>query len=365
MEKCKLTNFQFFSLTALFTSGTAILVMASSIVGLAKQDAWISAIITPLLGTFEVWIIYVLGKMYPDMTFIDIMKKLLGKWLGGFFGFGYAFLCLNAASEVSWYMGNFVLTESMPETPAITITIIYSSVLIIACLYGIETIARACEIFIYLVSVLFILTMVLALPKANIENLLPIFEDGVAPSLKGSLFLSGFLTFPSIILFMVYPINSKKPEFVGKSLITGYLWAGFLVFLSVIMPILILGSTITTRSTFPIYLMAKEIDLGESFLRFEIIVAGIWVITLFIRNTLYFYSGVLSFSQLTGFKNYKRLVVPIGLIVLANSESIYKDPAYLSFWDTYVWLPFIATFGLLPFVLLMIAYIKKSLFKKT
>jgi spore germination protein KB len=125
------------------------------------------------------------------------------------------------------------------------------------------------------------------------------------------------------------------------------------------MSILVLGSAMTAETQYPTYMLAKEINIGIIFSRLEFIIASVWITTLFIKITLYFYSGVVGFSQLFGVKNHKRLVIPLGFMVLIISKSAYTNKIYESSWDNLIWMPFITTFSLVLLILLLIVFFIK------
>lgn len=355
MNKVKLTDNQIFALVANFTIGISMISVSASAAGLAFQDAWISAIITPIFGLPFIWLYCYLGKTYPNKTIIDILKSVFGKWFGFIISlFFVLFVCFLNASEVVFYIGNFVKTEYMTETPIYVINLLMVVGLAIGLLYGIEAIARAAEVFVILVTVLIVFAMLLNLNNINPEYLLPIFEKGFTPVLKGSLILTSYLTWPAIVLLTIYPLNTVNSKKTHKALFFGYLLGAGISILCTIMPILVLGSTITARSQYPIYLMAKEITVGfitsiEPFVSFS------WILSEFIRATVYFYAGIIGLSQLFTIKNHKRLILPLSLLVFLYSGVVYPTADYQTKWDTTTWVPFIATFGvLLPILIIII-----------
>lgn len=365
MGKITITDHQLFALTALYTCGSAIINISAGVTSLAKQDAWISALLTPIWGLPVIWIITFLGSRYPGMTFVEIIQQILGKWVGWITAAGFVIFCLRCAPQLPWFLGNFVTTQSMPETPEYAINILLVAAIVIAILFGIECIARASEIFIPFVSILFILSMLLVTPNAHIYNIIPIFEKGMKPILAGSVLLSSLLTFPIVSIFMIYPRNVNNISTAQKAIFKGYLWGGLLMFLSILMSILVLGSNITSTSRYPIYLLAKEISIGIIFSRLEFIVALVWIITLFIKAVLYFYAGVLGLSQLLGLKEYKSIVIPLGLIIYVLTGIIFPNIDYQKHWDKYVLLPYEATYGLaLPAVLLLVYAVKTKVMRK-
>lgn len=364
MNNTKITSHQLFALTTNCMCGSSIIIISAGIAGIAKQDAWMSALLAPIFGLIEIWMITFLGSLFPNMTYVEIILQVLGKWIGWIVAAGFVCLCIITVPELPWYLGNFITIQTMPETPEYVINAVIVIAIVIAVLYGIETIARASEIFMYFVSFMFIVAMILVLPNAKIEHILPMFDKGISPILRGSFLLSSFLTFPSILLLMVYPANVDNILEAKKSLYRGYLWAGFLIFVSTIVSILVLGSKINSNSQYPIYLLAKEINLAIIFTRLEFIIAGIWIVTLFTRGIMYFYSSVIGISQLLRLKDHKKIVLPLGLITLVMSEVVFPDSIYEANWDTFIWPQYIITFGfILPIVLILVVLIKKLIFK--
>lgn len=362
MDKTKISNFQLFALAANFTVGSTIIAISSGIADLAKQDAWICALITPIIGLPFIWMYFYLGKLYPGKTLVDIFNAVFGKWLGWIISACFViFICFLDTAEIISYIGNFVQTEYMSETPLYAFNLLFTIVLVIALLYGLEALARSAEVFFYIVTILIVLTMLLNIPNIYPKYLLPVFEKGIVPVLKGSLRLSSFLTWPIIVLNMFYPLNTDHGSKARNALISGYLWGSSINFICTLMSILVLGGTITAKSNYPTYLMAKEISIGIID-RIEAIISFTWIITESIRMILYFYAGVIGLAQLFGIKDHKKIILPLGLIMLVYSGIVYPDAAYQVKWDSTTWIPLIGTFGaVLPIVILVISIIKKRI----
>ncbi|ADK16932.1 Spore germination protein YndE [Clostridium ljungdahlii DSM 13528] len=365
MDKIKITNHQLFSLATSIAFGGSVLIVPALVASIAKQDAWITSLLTPAFGIPIIWIYCFLGSQYPDMTLVGIIKKIFGKWIGLIVAGSVVFFYLTIAYHLPWYIDNFITTQVMPQTPAYIISSLFVIAVVIALLYGLETFARASEIIIYFTSILFFLAMILVLPNAKIENIQPVFENGIIPILKSSVFLSCFLTFPLITLMMIYPINLNNISDGKKSLFKGYLWGAFMIFITNFMSILVLGSGITAKEQYPTYLLAKEINVGIVFTRLEFIIAAVWIVTLFIIGVSFFYAGIVGLTELLKLQDYKKIVMPLGLIVLVMSEVVFPDTIYQANWVNFIWTPFSITYGLIvPTLLLFVFFIKKWISKE-
>ncbi len=197
MEKIRITNNQLLCLSAIYTCGSSI-VVAPSITSIAKQDAWISALILPSIGVFLIFLNSFLMSLYPGKTYIQIIQIVFGKWIGFLLSIGLLSVALISIPQVTWYVGSFFTTAIMPETPAYVINLLFIISVAIGLLYGLETVARSSEILVYIMSALFLLSMILVLPNAKFDNLLPILEKGIVPILKGAYKLSSYSTLPFI-----------------------------------------------------------------------------------------------------------------------------------------------------------------------
>lgn len=343
--------------------GGSLLVIASTVAGVADENAWLSALIAPIAGMLVVLMFYYLGSRHPGLTLLGILRRILGKWLGFIVSLAYVIVFLTTAAELPWYIGSF-FGRMMHETPPVLINMFFIAGLVIAVLYGIESIARASELFIIVVTVLFSISIVMLFTRVDFDNMLPVLEDGIVPVLKGSYFLSCYITFSTVAIMMVFPRHTGEMQKAKKALLKGLLWSGAISFITILMTTLVLGSALTARSSFPLLLLASEIDFGTLLTRMEYIVAIIWLMTHFMVAVTFFYAAITSLSELIGLKNHKSIVLPVGLLVLVLSNFIYPNTLYQQEWDNMVYAPFITTFGfIIPLILTVVYFVKKRYFK--
>jgi len=364
MEKTKITSHQLFCLTAFNTIGASIIAVTASVTSIAKQDAWITALLSPLLGLLVLRIYSFLGSRHQGMTLIGITKKILGRWVGLFVSGCYVYLFFILSYHLPWYAGDFV-GHLMYDTPIPVINFLVEAALVVAALYGIETIARASELFIKFITVLFFLSMILVVPNAKAEYILPILENGVAPVLKSSISLSGVVSLPLILMMMIYPVYIDDSFRVRKALYQGHLWGSLIVFVTIAMTILVLGSSIASKLQYPAFLLAKQINVGTVFSRLEYIIYLVWIVTLFMVTVLSFYAFVTGLAELLGLEDYKKIVIPLGLIAFALSDIAYPDTVNHAAFANFVWPPYVFTFAfLLPVLMVLVFSIKNLVMKR-
>lgn len=360
MEKIKLGTHEMGSLTAALTCGGAIVVSSSALASYAKIESWFPVIITAVWGLGMLWVNLSLCSLYPDKTFAEIIFVVFGKWLGRLIVGGFVYFCFLMTSQNIWYIGNMMVTQYFTETPFAAVDLLFVIAMTVGLLYGIEAIARASNIFIVFISVVLLLAMVLVIPNIHPRNFTPVFEEGLLPSLKGALLLSSYTVSPLVLLNMIFAANVSDIKKAKKSMVKGYLWAMFLIIVPSVITIGVLGPDITSKSLYPTFLLAKEINVGIIFSRLEALITSVWIISNFTTDILFFYAGYVALVQLIGIKNAKRLVLPLGLFVLVFSDIVYPDINYQMEWDVYTCIPYLITMGiLLPISVLVLGKIKK------
>ncbi len=363
MDNKRITSHQLYTLTATISLGGSILISSATVAAVAKQDSWLSALMAVGYGVPIMLLLYFLGSKYPGMTLLGMINKILGKWLGLIVSCGYVFLFLMVSAHVPWYTGNY-FGRIMHETPTYYLNLFFIAGVVIAVFYGVETFARASELIVLFVTVFFILFNVMLIKDIHIEYLAPVLENGILPPLKGSIFLSTYITFAVINVLMIFPRHIRDIPQAKKAIIKGFLWSGSISFITILMSTLILGSVLPAKLSFSTLILAGELNIETYISRVEYIVTIIWLYTQFMIGVSFFYSGITGLSELLGLKNHKMIILPFGLLALVLSEIVFPNTLYQNNWVNMVYTPFIATFGfVIPLILMIVHIIRKSILK--
>lgn len=364
LKDVKISVRQFTVLVIIYTIGTTILLIPSGLAADAKQDAWIAALLGVILNLLVVCLYNRVSDCFPDMTLVQYNEKVFGKWLGKLLSLFFILFSFVGAATVLFDLGNFINTQVMPDTPIQAINIIFALVVVMGVRLGLETLIRAAEIFFPWIIMLFIILVLCLLPEVRIEKLQPMFATGVKPLIKGALSVVGTAALPFIVLFMVFPVHVNQFRKAKKAFLIAALIGGLFFVIITFLCISVLGVQMTERHMYPSYALAKQISIGNFLERVEILIAGIWFLTVYYKTTIYFYGFVIGLSQFLNVVDYRPLVLPLGMILVVYSLVVYPNVAYLSEFDTKIWVPYALTMGLLyPVLLLGVAAIRKSLAK--
>ncbi|WP_342543898.1 endospore germination permease [Lysinibacillus sp. FSL K6-4013] len=359
MEKEIISSRQFTIVTFLYSIGTAILIIPASITSAAKQDAWIAASIGIILSLLVLKLFLTLANQTPSLNFIEANEKILGRFFGKITAICFLILTFLSAGELLYFIGIFMKTEVMPETPTMAIALLFSIIIMYAAYLGIETFARSAEILFPLFVFIFIFFVVCITPQITFENIQPVLE-----ATKSSMFYSiirfmSIFSFPLIVLLMLYPAGVNVQQSAQKGFYIGTIMGGFVLVTLIVLSILVLGPENTASRTFPSYALAQRISIGDFLQRIEIIMAFMWISSIYIRTFMYFYTTVVGLAQILKIKDHRPLILPMGLIVMGLSQIVHPNIVHSNNYNNEIWPIFSFIFTiLLPILLLIVAVIR-------
>jgi spore germination protein KB len=302
------------------------------------------------------------GSLFPSLSFVLLNEKLLGKWLGkivAFVFFGLFFLG-GPVSNV-YYIGNFMASQIMPDTPVQAINILFVIIVLFGVRLGLETIARTAELLFVLFLFLFVLQVLMITPQIKVDNIYPILENGIKPNLTGALMFIGNVTLPIVLLLMISPSQIIEQKKALKAFMIGNLLGGLVLFTIIMLNIFVLGQDLTIRNTFPSYALAKKINVADFLQRLEVLMAFMWIISLYFRLSLYLYVVVTAIGQIFNLKDYRPLVLPFGLILIPLAIIEYPNSVFDQYATIQYWIPFTLMAGVAyPLLLLGLGSIRKA-----
>lgn len=362
LENGKISNRQLIILVILFTIGDSILVLPSAIAHEAKENAWISMLLGIGIGLIAVWIFTSVNRLNPQLTLVDANNQILGRVFGTVLSLLYVAYFLICASANVREIGDFMTTQTMPETPLQAIHIIFLLVVVMGIRLGLETFARAGEIFFPGFVVFFTLFIIFLLPQTHAENIQPVMAEGINPILRGSIQGSTFTIVELVIFLMIMPYVNQ-PNKVLRSCLIGAFIGGIAMFLLILMTILVIGADATANNIYPTYLLAKKISIGKFLERIEAILALMWFVTVFFKIVLFFYGFVLGISQIFKLKEYKVIVLPSALLLMVLSIIITPNITFYMDVISKYWLFFDTTFNVVfPLLLLCVYALRMKVF---
>jgi spore germination protein KB len=129
---------------------------------------------------------------------------------------------------------------------------------------------------------------------------------------------------------------------------------------STAMNIAVLGVDISSRAIFPLLQTISLINIGEFIQRLDVFVVLTLIIGDFFKTAIFFYAGVIATADLFQIQDYKKIVQPIGIIILFISMMLTGNfSEQIEEGDVLLYTFFLLFGGIIPFFLLIVAGVRR------
>ncbi|TCK05540.1 UNVERIFIED_ORG: spore germination protein KB [Anoxybacillus amylolyticus] len=357
MEKGKITSMQMMLLLYPTIMATAILLVPGVTAQHAKQDMWLSPIWASLIGFLTVYITVWLHRLYPKKTPIEYSVEIVGKLLGKFIGLIFLFFYFHTTALVIREYGEFVVGNFLLYTPINFVMGSMAFVCAVAVRCGLDVLGRLAQLLVPFVIMLLCIMVILLLPDIDLENMLPIMEKGILPSIMGAVTPQSWFSECFLMAFLLpHVIDEYNGRKWGNIAVVSVV---FTLFVTNLITLLVFG-TITADFVYPVMSVVRYISIADFLEHLEVVVMTLWVAGVFLKISVFYYALVVAIAQWLNLSHYEPLVFPVGLILLLMSIWSARDLMELThFLGTSA--PFYLTFVQtgIPLLLLFIAKWRK------
>lgn len=357
MEKGQISAGQFFILIFGYLLGTSFFFRPGGLIALAKQDAWIVPLWAGAAGVLMTLIWIKLANHYPGLTIIQICTKAAGKGIGGLIALLYIGYFVHLSALIIRNLGDFMKVTLMPRTPITVFHVMFLLIICYAVIKGVETIARATQLLLPLVTLTFLFIFVVALYEWNWDRFQGMFRMNVWTTMKETRSLLAFPYMDSVVFMMLFPYVRSK---IKVSFILGVVVATLLLSLIVFFTIGVLGVTRASHETYSLFLIVSEIHIGTFFENLESTIALILLVAIFIKLSVAYYGAVLGLCQL--FRVNDRSWLAISLILLISGLALGFDNVLenMEFSNNYYFEYMLLYAIIFPSLLIFLTWMKQS-----
>lgn len=313
IEKGKISALQMGILMYSTIMATAILSLPSITMKHAGRDMWISPFWGSIVGFALTYITYRAHKLYPGQNFIQYSELALGRILGRCCGLVLLFMHFHDTGFIIREYGEFIIGNFLSHTP---VTLVMGCLVVVSAFAvrgGVEVIARCAQVFVPLFILLLLLLMLLLYPEYKPYNILPVMENGIGSSLRGSLPVQSWFSDFFMLSFLLPALSDRnKGVKWGLIAITGI--AATMVLTN--MAILMVFGDLTEDYNYPFMVASRYIGLADFVEHLESITMSVWVLVMFIKVCMYYYIFVLGAAQWLKLTDYRLLVFPVGIFIV-------------------------------------------------
>ncbi|MED3564495.1 endospore germination permease [Bacillus xiapuensis] len=358
IEKGKISALQMSLMIVPTIIATVVLIVPAITGKYAERDMWISPILASLNGFFTVLIVYKLHKCYPNETFIQYSKHIIGRLPGKVLGLAYLFFLLHLCGIICREYADFVIVSFLPKTPMIVV----AGSLIFVCAFavrgGVEVLGRAAQLLVPL-FLLPPLLFFLLIPDFKFENIFPIAGHGMIPPILGAIVPQAW--FSEIFLISILLPFVKDREKGRKFGMITVLFTMFILVFTNIVNIFLFGATVSSFN-YPVFTAFRYISIGDFFEHLESIVIALWVLGAFIKVAVFYYVLVIGTAQWLNLSDYRPIVFPLGFLITIFSIWVTANAQEMGHFLETIY-PFYGTIGFtfIPLLLLIFNLFRKKL----
>ncbi|SES68079.1 GerAB/ArcD/ProY family transporter [Anaerobranca gottschalkii] len=350
----EITSTQFYILIVSFIIGTGILTLATSVCQVAKQDGWISVLITGIFVSLFTYISIFVASRFKNLSFLQYSSYLLSKPIGFLISFSYFIYAILMSAALLRSLSEMVVTWFLPRTPIyITILITLITVVNIA-KDGMTFVARFCQA-IFLLIIPLVLLLFIPITEISFINIMPIGGAGISKILEGT--IPSFFSYAGYeMTLFLYPFIANKNKNIAKTSSLCILSITLLYTFLIITQTALFGPEELQTLMYPTitYLDVKDVLIIE---RIEIVFSILWIFKVLTTIIIQFYLATLQLQALLNTKTnsiFAYILTPVVFILTLYPRNVMELNLFkekLSYYNIFIGL-------VLPLVLLIMIYIK-------
>lgn len=359
MKKDKLTDKEFsclicFPILSLFSG-----IGTYNIIKSAKTDAYISVLISYLIGFIILGLFIYIMNYRKDLNINLKIKYLFGKYLGFIINCLINILIFIIGGVLLYNISNFAISQFLSETPLLIFMLLLGIILIYNVSLGIENISRVSVIFLGIICLLTIISTAGILPSFELSNLKPFLENGIEKPFKSGISLTLTNVIP-IFTLLIIPKDKISDQKLNKHLILFYSFACFFTFLAILLTLGALGIYLSELYQYPEYTVLKKISLFNFIDRIENFIYIKWILSSVISLSLIIYYISSSVKE----KSKKIVPAITTTIMIATCLLIFKNNTIFYNFSYYIF-PYLNLLLLIIFIIVGInIFIRKRLLKE-
>lgn len=292
-----------------------------SILHIAKQDGWISMLLSMAFSFIPLLIYYLLLNHDSKLNIVGLCHKYLG-FLGKIIVIMLSIFILFEASIVLWNMVNFISSQYLYQTPLLVIIILFMISILYLCSKGLTTIGKSGIIMFIIEMILFFLAFFSLASKIKINELFPIFEFGAIPIIHAGSISISCNVLPLFVLLIIPKDNIENNKKMVASFLKIYILVFITLFLVIFTVVAIFGIKLSTLYQYPEFHILKTINIGNFFQRVETLLSVQWIFDSVMAISLYMYfikSSIVQTFKLKANDFIILLVISILLVIITNN----------------------------------------------
>jgi uncharacterized protein YneF (UPF0154 family) len=317
----KIDPFQVFAITTMIIFPTMVLSFPKFLTEISGSIGWfVFSVAGSIIGTIS-YIILMLSYKYSDYGLISDVRKILGNYLSCIVIIPII-ICLISNVIETFYFSVKIIAVIIEENPPLIFFIGIVLLAIYLSYKGIEIIARF-SILMFIVyiagfSIIIFGHSTSGFKGVNMDLLYP-FKFNIESIIRGSFIsIHWFLSSLFILLLWKPYLKDKKRSMKFSSLAN---LGTQLVFNSVfILALAFFGVDLAMKIEFPFYFYIKSFPIQG----LEIVIFVSWLSITVAKFGIFYFTIIKAVSDVFYIRNYKRLVIPVSIMITSIAIFVYN-----------------------------------------
>ncbi|MGL4730728.1 MAG: GerAB/ArcD/ProY family transporter [Clostridium sp.] len=282
-------DYGFFTTLVVSMVGIGLFYGPSFVARIVEQDSWIAGILMMIFLFIVLYMIHSLIKMNDYQGIVVILRNTYGKFLGNLIALAYSAAMVVVLSVSLRAFADVVKIFLLPRTELeiVMVLIIFVGVYLVR--GGLANLIYFNEIIFVLLFIPAVIILILAIPSADFQRILPAFTHTPKEYMQG-VFELFFLVNGFCIAFVLIPFVKNRAN-INKILRRSTIFIGIFYTVTIILVIANLSVNQTAERIFPTITMLRSINVRSGVLeRWDGFVMALWVLfyyTTFV-STYYF-----------------------------------------------------------------------------
>lgn len=277
-------------------------------------DMWIATIFSILQGCgimiLTVWVI----RRAPDLDFIGITQKMLGKWASKFVSLILFVFFTGAYCSVMITYVYHLMDYFLPEMPLYLFLLVAFLIGSYAIFSGLEVISRLAFVGVFSILVLNIMLLVGSLQEFDIKEMVPVLESGFWRTVWASRQNDTDWAMATLMAAMIIP-NVKNKDTWPKAGFAGIVMGGMFVLQWPLLETGVLSPEVTKQYIVACMQMARSAHIGLFIQRYEMFMIVFFAFSILVQIAMCLFCACRAAENILSLKSYRPVILPVGLLL--------------------------------------------------
>ncbi|MEW6045757.1 MAG: GerAB/ArcD/ProY family transporter [Bacillota bacterium] len=320
----------------------------------AGRDAWLASLMGFIPSAAIAWLVSYAAERFAGEGIAGQARRALGRIGGSLVVAVFLWSYLHLAAVLLREYAEAIVTIILPTTPVAAVLIVVGLLVAIAAEQDTPTLGRMASLVGPFMVLSILLIALLVTPELEMARLRPVLTSGARGLLSGVLVSSVWHTtvfwFPALAPSVLDMRSGRRTLLVAVA--SGSVSVSFISALAVSA----LTGDLAVKSSFPLFMVARLVSLGELVQRIDGVAVGAWGFGLIMTASLVLHSAAVALADLTGLPDHRRIVKPLTLLGVVLAMMTARDVIELrQFADARVLVPYVAAHVWLPTLILAAA----------